>query len=206
MTYSLEKDKIAVIPTYRRVCKFTAFSHLLLLLAFVNNNVFIYSTLSSLTGSNLRSQNILYPGFHKLISPGKRAIANAHFVSLVVTVMFIVVSETWLVILLLCAGDIHPNPGPSSLSVSTSSSSLSSTMSSTIFNSLNTSHNLSFVHYNVQSILSKLEILHAELIEFDVLAFSETWLNASTETDDLLLELYITPVRKDRIGDSHGGL
>ena len=36
--------------------------------------------------------------------------------------------------------------------------------------------NLSFVHYNAQSILSKLEILHAELIEFDVLAFSETWL------------------------------
>ena len=72
--------------------------------------------------------------------------------------------------------------------------------------SLNTSHNLSFVHYNVQSILSKLEILHAELIEFDVLAFSETWLNASTETDDLLLESYGTPVRKDRIGDSHGGL
>ena len=206
MTYSLEKDKIAVIPIYRRMCKFTAFSHLLLLLAFVNNNVFIYSTLSSLTGSNLRSQNILYPGFHKLISPGKRAIANAHFVSLVVTVMFIVVSETWLVILLLRAGDIHPNPGPSSLSVSTSSSSLSSTMSSTIFNSLNTSHNLSFVHYNVQSILSKLEILHAELIDFDVLAFSETWLNASTETDDLLLESYSTPVRKDRIGDSHGGL
>ena len=85
--------------------------------------------------------------------------------------------------------DIHPNPGPSSLSFSTSSSSLSSTMSSIIFNSLNTSHNLSFVHYNVQSILSKLEILHAELNEFGVLAFSETWLNASTETDDLLLVL-----------------
>ena len=120
--------------------------------------------------------------------------------------MFIVVFETWLVILLLCAGDIHPNPGPSSLSVSTSSSSLSSTMSSTIFNSLNTSHNLSFVHYNVQSILSKLETLHTELTEFDMLAFSETWLNASTEANDLLLESYSTPIRKDRLGDSHGGL
>ena len=62
------------------------------------------------------------------------------------------------------------------------------------------------MHYNVQSILSKLEILHAELIEFGVLAFSETWLNASTETDDLLLESYSAPVRKDRIGDSHRGL
>lgn len=118
--------------------------------------------------------------------------------------MFIVVFETRLVISLLCTGDIHPNPGPSSLSVSTSSSSLSSTMSSTIFSSLNTSHNLSFVHYNVQSIRSKLETFHTELIEFDVPAFSETWLNASTETNDLLLESYNTPVRKDRIGDSHG--
>ena len=35
MTHSLEKDKIAVIPTYRRVCKFTAFYRLMLLLAFV---------------------------------------------------------------------------------------------------------------------------------------------------------------------------
>ena len=57
-----------------------------------------------------------------------------------------------------------------------------------------------------KAIFSKLETLHAELIEFDVPAFSETWLNASTETDDLLLESYSTPVGKDRIGDSHGGL
>lgn len=60
-------------------------------------------------------------------------------------------------------------------------------MSAMIFSSLNTSNNLSFVHYNVQSILPKLEILHAELIEFDILAFTETWLSPTDNPDDLLL-------------------
>ena len=79
-------------------------------------------------------------------------------------------------------------------------------MSATIFCSLNTSHNLSFVHYNVQSILPKLEILHAELIEFDKLAFTETWLSPTDDPDDLLLQLYNKPERKDRVGDTHGGV
>ena len=60
--------------------------------------------------------------------------------------------------------------------------------------------------YNVQSIVPKLDILHAELIAFDILAFSETWLNPSVETDDLVLESYNKPERKDRDGDSHGGV
>ena len=79
-------------------------------------------------------------------------------------------------------------------------------MSATIFSSLNTSHNLSFVHYNVLSILPKLEILHAELIEFDVLAFTETWLNPKENTADLMLQSYSTPERKDRVDDRYGGV
>ena len=43
-------------------------------------------------------------------------------------------------------------------------------MSNTLFKSLDLSHNLSFVHYNVQSVYSKLDLLEAELIEFDILA------------------------------------
>ena len=74
------------------------------------------------------------------------------------------------------------------------------------FSSLNISDNLSFVHYNVQSIFPKLEILHAELIEFDILAFTETWLSPMQNTDDLILQLYNKPERKDRVGDSNGGV
>lgn len=158
-----------------------------------------------MTGNILRSHSIRFPGLYKSIAPGISNRANAHFFSIIASVFFTAVIETWLAILLLCAGDIHPNPGPSTLS-SSSNSSLSSTMSGSVFSSLNITHNLSFVHYNVQSILYKLDILHAELIDFDVLAFSETWLNASIDTTDLLLQSYCTPERKDRIGDSHGGL
>ena len=46
-----------------------------------------------------------------------------------------------------------------------------------IFNSLSLNHNLFFVQYNVQSILNKVDVLHTELFEFDILAFTETWLN-----------------------------
>ena len=80
------------------------------------------------------------------------------------------------------------------------------TMPTTILSSLHTSHNLSFVHYNVQSILPKLEILQAELIKFDILAFTETWLSSVDNTEDLLLQSCNIPERKDRVGDSHGGV
>ena len=70
---------------------------------------------------------------------------------------------------------------------------------------LNINHHLSFVHYNVQSILPKLDILHAELFEFDILAFSETWLSSITPDDDLILPSYNNE-RRDRVGDRYGGL
>ena len=79
-------------------------------------------------------------------------------------------------------------------------------MSTTIFSSINTSHNLSFVHYNVQSIFRKLDILHAELNDFDILAFTETWLSPTDDTDDLLFQSYNRPERKDRVGDNRGGV
>ena len=109
-------------------------------------------------------------------------------------------------IVLLCSGDVHPNPGPSSTSSSESVSGLSTNTSTSIFSSLSSGHNLSFVHYNIQSIASKLDLLHAELFHFDILAFTETWLSASVDTDDLMLESYNQPERKDRVGDCHGGV
>ena len=64
---------------------------------------------------------------------------------------------------------------------------------------------LSIVHYNVQSITRKIDILRSELFEFDILAFSETWLNPSISKETLLIQSYREPERKDRQGDSHGG-
>lgn len=145
-------------------------------------------------------------GNRKAIIQAKSSQANADFIFNVALCFCIIVLATWLEMLLFRSGDVHPNPGPLSTSSSNSSNSSSSSMSNTLFSSLDLTHNLSFVHYNVQSILSKLEILQAELSEFDILAFTETWLSPHTDINDLLLHSYNTPERKDRAGDNHGGV
>ena len=73
-------------------------------------------------------------------------------------------------LLLLQSGDVHPNPGPSSVSSDTSDN-LSRSPVSPILDSINLSRHLSFVHHNVQSIVPKLDMILAELFDFDVLAF-----------------------------------
>ena len=42
------------------------------------------------------------------------------------------------------------------------------------------------VHYNVQSIMNKLDIIETELRNFDVICLTETWLDTRTP-DDLLV-------------------
>ena len=107
--------------------------------------------------------------------------------------------------MLICSGDIHPNPGPSSIASSLNSST-SHNHSNNSLRSLNLSHNLSFVHYNVQSILNEFDILEAELFEFDILAFTETWLNPTVQSDDLVFQTFHKPERKDRRSDHFGGM
>ena len=71
-------------------------------------------------------------------------------------------------------------------------------------NTLSLSKHLSFIHYNVQRKANKLDILRAELSDFDILAFSETGLHAALETIDLLIPNFKPPERKDRTRDHHG--
>ena len=169
------------------------------------NVTFAYSLLSSiLIGINLNNA-IPKHGIRKRAIPGKSSKANVIFSFLVVYSSFAFVVAAWLAVLLLCSGDVHPNPGPSSVPSSESLSSTASKLSSSILNSLTTGHNLSFIHYNVQSILNKLDILQAESTEFDILAFTETWLSPQTDTADLELATYFRPESKDK-DDGHGGV
>ena len=62
------------------------------------------------------------------------------------------------------------------------------------------------LYTNVQSLASKPDILYSELCDFDVLAFSETWLSPASETGDLQLSSFAIPERKDRVGDNHSGV
>ena len=133
---------------------------------------------------------------------GKEFLNNCKFTRHVILLLITIIMTTWIFAILLLSGDIHPNPGP----YSSSSSSDSLSIQPSAFNFSNLCNRLSFVHYNVQSLVPKLDILGAELLEFDVLAFTETWLNSSYSSDDIRLESFRQPERKDRVGDSHGGV
>jgi len=102
----------------------------------------------------------------------------------------------WLSMLLhvLLSGDIHENPGPSTSSTSTMDTFVPA------------QGNLSLVHYNVQSILKKKDILFGDLRNKDILAFTETWLNPNISSSDLLYPSFHSPFRRDRESDPRGGL
>ena len=81
-----------------------------------------------------------------------------------------------LFLILKLSGDKHPNPGPQS-------DSLLSSNISTVF-----PHNSNILHLNKQSILPKMDLLEAEVQNYDILVFTETWLSPQISNDDLLLE------------------
>ena len=58
----------------------------------------------------------------------------------------------------------------------------------------------------MQNLVAKVDILGTELFEFDILAFGETWLNPSVLSQDFHIQTFREPERKDRVGDSHGGV
>ena len=134
--------------------------------------------------------------------PGRGYRTNCKFIYFSTIIFCAVLAITWLIVLLLLrSGNVHPNPGPSSISSVTSSG-----YSASILSSISLSRHLSFVHYNVQSIVPKLDVLLTELYDFDILAFSETWLSPAVSEDSIALQSYQSPERKDRARDHHGGV
>lgn len=102
----------------------------------------------------------------------------------------------YLAMLLYQAGDVEKNPGPQSNNGDNTSFS-----SVPVFNG-----NFSVVHYNVQSLLHKVDIIEPELSNFDVISLTETWLSDSILTQDLAFNEFQLPFRRDRVGDSYGGI
>ena len=81
---------------------------------------------------------------------------------------------------LLQAGDIELNPGPETI------------------------HDLSVLHLNIRSIRNKVEYIVDNFLDFQILCFTETHLDANVSTDILFLSsTFSTPYRKDRT--NHGG-
>ena len=86
-----------------------------------------------------------------------------------------------LILLLLEAGDIEMNPGPDTINSS-----------------------LSFLHSNIRSIRNKFDYITENFLDFDILCFTESHLDANITTKSLIMSSkYDIPYRKDRT--NHGG-
>ena len=84
-----------------------------------------------------------------------------------------------LCILLIISG-IEINPGPFDSDISSSSSSDLDNISAVSELINNT---FSFLHLNIQSIVSKIDMISAEYSCHDMLSFTESWLNENASTD-----------------------
>ena len=104
----------------------------------------------------------------------------------------ILLAITWLISLLLCCGDVQPNPGPLSIDSSSSDTSISSVSLPPY------DDHLGICHFNVQSILPKIDVLQYEMQTFDIYVFTETWLNADICDNDINVVNYRNPFRCDR--------
>ena len=94
----------------------------------------------------------------------------------------------WLYLLIILYGDVETNPGPDSADLSSSCSSCSIDINLSLFE-----QNFPVVHYNVQSLLAKVDQLQMELSHFDVIAFSETWLSPDIQDDKIMFQNYQKP-------------
>jgi hypothetical protein len=111
--------------------------------------------------------------------------------------------STFASLLLAIAGDIHPNPGPSPGSCSTSVTSTNNTDDTNDPLAGIAPSDLTIMHLNIQSLLPKRDLIEVELAHFDILMFSETWLDQSVTDNDISLPNFRNPFRSDRT--RHGG-
>ena len=81
------------------------------------------------------------------------------------------------------SGDVELNPGPISINQNSSRSSLGSHDS--LDNETVNCENLSIVHYNVQSVNEKIDLINCELNTYDIIALTETWLDETVDNEKL---------------------
>ena len=107
-----------------------------------------------------------------------------------------------LCILLIISG-VEQSPGPSLSESSRSFSSVSDLSSDcSVFK-----NNVSFLHLNVRSIVPKLDIFTAEYSIYDILSFTESWLDPNVNDETLKLPGYkFPPFQRDRQNKTGGGV
>ena len=117
-----KQNLIDVMPLYRRACTFNLSLHFFVMLALLPKISHSYSLYSWVRTNSSKTAGIIPFCCRKYVEPGIGAKNNATFT--MHCFIFLLVSNTliWLYILLLCAGDIQPNPGPLSTASSSGSS------------------------------------------------------------------------------------
>ena len=203
---SKKKYPFDVMRKYSPSFKFSISLYIFIVLPILLQEIYISSFYWTIIANAKNFEKFHHHGTAKKITISKTIMTNIKFTRVVCLLGALSIALLWLWTLLLTSGDVHPNPGPSSMSSNSSSSNFSNSSNDSFLNTLKLSKHLSFIHYNVQSIANKLDILTAELSDFDILAFSETWLNTAIQTTDLLMPNFKPPERKDRARDHHGGV
>ena len=108
------------------------------------------------------------------------------------------VSQIFVAMSLIICGDVHPNPGPNTDDVSLLDSSISHSNSDSLDIMRDIDSNFSIIHLNVQSLRPKRDILNGNLSDFDILCFSESWLNDEIPNSEIMFDGFNTPYRHDR--------
>ena len=164
--------------------------------------MYTYSIYKTIIDDSCRIQNLYFRHLSKKLLVSNKHRLNVQFTYSIFLAVSITVLVTWFCVLLLVSGDIHPNPGPlSSLSIVMIALHQETVLFLVLRLSLPIYH-LFIITYRV--FFNKLDVLFAELSDFDILAFSETWLHSAISTADLQLQSYHSPERKDRVSDNHG--
>ena len=127
---------------------FSILIHFITLFSLYKNDIHAFSKLMSVEKTEHLAYEFCMHSNCQTIIQGKMFRANVF--SLVMIGIFIGIHfETWLVIILLCSGDVHPNPVPSSTSSTARCIKYSLNMSQSLSDSLSLSHNLSFIRWLV---------------------------------------------------------
>ena len=174
MNYSKRGIQVAVVHTVASACKLPWIFYILLTFFVLCKISYTFIVLNELRCNKDLAYQVSLRGLTKRSIAGKHYTTNVKFTLQIIEILALSIIISWLYVLLVVSGDVHPNPGP--LSASSSNSYLYTTyMSSSFLSSLNlSSHLFLFVHYNVQSKVPKLDLLSTELFDFDILSFSET--------------------------------
>ena len=141
MRHKVKQSKFLVMPVYRPTYTLNITLHSIFLLTLNCHLIHAFSMLSSILDSTSKTQDLILPCQMRPTLPSLRSRSNVQFSCKCLPMLLITVFTLWLTILLLCSGDIHPYPVPSSIAYSLNSST-SQNHSNNSIRSLNLSHNL----------------------------------------------------------------